>query len=159
MQLPNYVGHPLINLFKDVDSANVADFCLEMYRRVGLLEGLAVVRSSAEDFRRNACDISDYFVDVPLDGEVVRARSVDGVFRLHEGGDEFIDLPRTDITKAQISPTRDSRLSWMQSVVHCSHYIAGEGEQAYLNKADAPEINFITRDSIDRSDEAYIELP
>ena len=46
----------------------------------------------------------------------------------------------------------------MQSVIHCTHYIAGAGEQAYLNKSDAPEINFINRDPIDRSDEAYAEF-
>jgi hypothetical protein len=44
----------------------------------------------------------------------------------------------------------------MQSVVRCTHYIAGAGEQAYLNKADAPEIVFVPRDPIDRSDEAWI---
>ena len=43
----------------------------------------------------------------------------------------------------------------MQSVVHCTHYIAGAGEQAYLRKEDAPEITFVNRDAIERSDEAY----
>jgi hypothetical protein len=47
----------------------------------------------------------------------------------------------------------------MQSVVHCTHYIAGAGEQAYLNQADAPDITFLPRDSIDRADEAYTDLP
>jgi hypothetical protein len=47
----------------------------------------------------------------------------------------------------------------MQSVLHCTHYIAGAGEQAYLRKNDAPEIIFSTRDPIDRSDEAYVEFP
>jgi hypothetical protein len=46
----------------------------------------------------------------------------------------------------------------MQSVLHCTHYIAGAGEQAYLRPSDAPEIHFITRDAIDRADEAYTEL-
>jgi hypothetical protein len=68
-------------------------------------------------------------------------------------------LPGCEFTKAQISPTRDSRLRWMQSVLHCTHYIAGAGEQAYLNQADAPDITFINRDPIDRSDEAYAEIP
>jgi hypothetical protein len=44
----------------------------------------------------------------------------------------------------------------MQSVIHCTHYVCGAGEQAYLNPADAPEIKFVPRDTIDRSDEAYI---
>jgi hypothetical protein len=47
----------------------------------------------------------------------------------------------------------------MQSVLHCTHYIAGAGEQAYLRTADAPEITYIQRDPIDRSDEAYTDLP
>jgi hypothetical protein len=47
----------------------------------------------------------------------------------------------------------------MQSVLHCTHYIAGAGEAAYLNHEDAPEITFVNRDTIDRSDEAYTDLP
>src|ERR1700679_598760 len=37
LQLPNYVDHPLINLFKKASAPNVADFCLEMYGYMGLL--------------------------------------------------------------------------------------------------------------------------
>ena len=113
----------------------------------------------ATRLRRAACDISEFFVDVPYAGEIVRARFVDGALKLHEGGDEFVTLPLTGFTKEQISPARDTRLRWMQSVLHCTHYIAGAGEQAYLRKEDAPEINFSTRDAIDRSDEAYTEFP
>jgi hypothetical protein len=47
----------------------------------------------------------------------------------------------------------------MQSVIRCTHYIAGAGEQAYLCAADAPEITFVKREPIDRSDEAYTEIP
>lgn len=82
----------------------------------------------------------------------------DGSLCLHEGGDCYVTLPATDYTKEQISPTRDSRLRWMQSIIGCTHYIAGAGEQAYLNKADAPEITFVARDTIDRSDEAWAGL-
>jgi hypothetical protein len=158
LQLPNYIGHPLIEVFKITAATNVADFCLEMYRQMGLLEGVRVVRSSDPDFRRAACDISDFFVDVPHEGEIVRARFMDGTLKLHEGGDSFVTLPLTTFTREQISPTRDSRLRWMQSVVHCTHYIAGAGERDYLRPEDAPEIKFITRDAIDRFDEAYTEL-
>ena len=77
---------------------------------------------------------------------------------LHEGGDSFVTLPPTEFTKEQITPTRDSRLRWMQSVVHCTHYIAGLGEKAYLHTEETPEINFVIRDEIDRSDEAWTEL-
>ena len=74
LQLPNYVEHVWINAFKQIAAANVADFCLEMYRRMGLLEGVRVVRSSDPAVRRAACEIEDFFVDVPYEGEVVRAQ-------------------------------------------------------------------------------------
>lgn len=170
LQLPNYIGHPLINLFKKVSAGSIADFCLDMYRRMGLLENVRVVRSSDPDFRKAACDVDEYFVDVPYENEVVRARCV-GVqasacsedtlkreLQLHEGGNSFITLPLTTFTKEQISPTRDARLRWMQSVLHCTHYIAGAGEKAYLREADAPEIKFVERDTIERSDEAWTEI-
>jgi hypothetical protein len=158
LQLPNYLDHSVIEVFKKTSAANVADFCLEMYRHLGLLEGVRVVRSSDPDFRRAACDISDFFVDVPYEDEIVRARFMDGILKLHEGGDLFVALPLTTFTKEQISPTRDSRLRWMQSVLHCTHYIAGAGEQDYLRKEDAPEIKFLSRDAIDQSDEAYTKI-
>jgi hypothetical protein len=194
LQLPNYVGHPLINVFKKISAANVADFCLEMYRGMGLLDGIRVVRSSDPSVRRAACDVPEYFVDVSYEGEVVRARFNYGapasgtarfggtaqkhagpdqpslgsfgtagtgvpMLTLHEGGDSFVTLPAIEFTKEQISPTRDTRLRWMQSVVHCTHYIAGAGEKAYLHPEEAPEITFVNRDHIDRPDEAYTEIP
>jgi len=159
LQLPNYIGHSLINIFKGTSAANVADFCLEMYRHMDLLRGIRVARSSDPALRRAACDISEFFVDVSHVGEIVRARYFEGALRLHEGGDQFETLPTTAFTKEQISPSRDSRLRWMQSVLHCTHYIAGAGEQAYLRRDETPEIQFLTRDAIDRSDEAYTELP
>lgn len=158
-QLPVYVGAPWVDAFRTNPANTVADFCLEMYRRMGLLEGVRVVRSSDPAARRSACDVADFFVDVPYQGEIVRARRAAGALRLHEGGEVFIDLPDTGFTKEQISPTRDTRLRWMQSVVHCTHYVAGPGEQAYLHPEEAPDITFIPRDPIDRSDEAYTDLP
>ena len=86
-------------------------------------------------------------------------RWANGALTLHEGGHSFITVPKMDFGKEQISPARDTRLRWMQSVLHCTHYIAGAGEQAYLCASDAPEITFVKRDPIDRSDEAYTELP
>jgi hypothetical protein len=158
-QLPNFVDSRLVEAFKRVTATNHADFCLEMYRAMGLLDGIRVVRSSDPTVRRAACAITDFFVDVPHEGEIVRARSVNGTLKLHEGGDRYLDLPPASFTQEQVSPTRDSRLRWMQSVIHCTHYVCGAGEQAYLNPADAPEITFVPRDPIDRSDEAWIELP
>jgi hypothetical protein len=156
-QLPAYVDPRWVEAFKEVPSACVADFCLEMYRRMGLLEGIRVVRSGDPEFRRAACEVAEFFVDVPYERETVRARFVDGALQLHEGGDSFLSLPTVPFDKSQVSPTRDTRLRWMQSVVGCSHYIAGAGEQAYLRREDAPEITFVNRDAIDRSDEAYCE--
>jgi len=159
LQLPNYVGHPLINIFKNVSAAAVADFCLEMYRGMGLLDEIHVVRSSDPAVRRVACDVPEFFVDVPFEGETVRARFANYKFQLHEGGDSYVTLPTTAFSKEQISPTRDTRLCWMQSVVHCTHYIAGAGEKAYLRPDEAPEITFVNREMIERSDEAWTEIP
>jgi hypothetical protein len=182
LQLPNYVGHPLINVFKKISAATVADFCLEMYRGMGLLDGVRVVRSSDPAVRRAACDVPEFFVDVPFENEIVRARFNAGapstssaradsfsqraepvlgapILTLHEGGNSYITLPAVTFGKEQISPTRDTRLRWMQSVVHCTHYIAGAGERAYLRPEEAPEITFVNRETIERSDEAYTEIP
>jgi len=158
-QLGAYVSPAAVEAFKRTAAANVADFCLEMYRGLGLLAGIRVVRSGDPAVRRAACDITDSFVDVAYEGETVRARRMpDGSLCLHEGGDCYVPVPTVNATKEQISPTRDSRLRWMQSVIHCTHYIAGAGEQAYLNKADAPEITFLPRDPVDRSDEAWTDF-
>ena len=177
LQLPNYVERRCIDVFKTASAPKVADFCLEMYRHMGLLEGIRVVRSSDPTFRQATCDVSEFFVDVPYEGETVRARFVRvqasacsedtlkrelqpaPTFTLHEGGNSFITLPATPFAKEQISPARDTRLRWMQSVLHCTHYVAGAGEKAYLRQEDAPEITFVERDPIDRSDEACTEIP
>lgn len=158
-QLPNYVAPRWVEAFRRIAAANCADFCLEMYRAMGLLDGIRVVRSGDPAVRRAACDITDRFVDVSHQGEIVRARLLDGALKLHEGGNSYLTLPPTPCAKEQVSPTRDSRLRWMQSVIHCTHYVCGAGEQAYLDKAAAPEITFVPRDPIDRSDEAYTDLP
>ena len=158
-QLPAYVEAPAVAAFKEATGGNVADFCLEVYRRMGLLEGIRLVRSSDPAVRNAACDVPDYFVDVPHEGETVRARWQDGTLKLHEGGDAFVTLPPGEFTKAQISPTRDTRLRWMQSVIRCTHYVAGAGEMQYLRAEEAPEIVFVPRDPIDRSDEAHTEFP
>ena len=161
-QLPAYVAPCWVAAFQQTEAENVADFCLEMYRRMGLLEGIRVVRSSEPAVRTAACAVADFFVDVPYLGETVRARCRDGrggALTLHEGGDKYVTLPTREFGPEQISPTRDTRLRWMQSVVQCTHYVTGAGEAAYLNQAETPEISFINRDAIDRSDEAYTDAP
>jgi hypothetical protein len=157
-QLPKYISRRLSEVFQLSTAANVADFCLEMYQHLGLLDDIRVERSSAPDFRQASCNVSEFFVDVPHEGEIVRARFMDGTLKLHKGGDSFVTLPETAFTKKQISPTRDTRFRWMQSVVNCSHYVLGAGEMDYLCPEKTPEVNFINRDPIDRSDEAYTEF-
>jgi hypothetical protein len=158
-QLPAYVETGSVEVFKRVSAASVADFCLEMYRGMGLLDGIRVVRSSDPAVRGAACAVPEFFVDVPYEGEIVRARFLDGALQLHEGGNSYVTLPAVGFTKEQVSPARDTRLRWMQSVVHCTHYVAGASEQDYLRREDAPEITYLHRDPIERSDEAYTDLP
>jgi hypothetical protein len=159
LQLPPFVDARWVEAFQQTSADNIADFCLEMYRRMTLLDGVRVVRSGDPAVRRAACDVNAFFVDVPYQGEIARARFLAGAFSLHEGGEAYIPLPAVPFTKEQISPARDTRLRWMQSVLHCTHYIAGAGEAAYLNKKETPEITFLNRDTIERSDEAYTEIP
>jgi hypothetical protein len=154
-QLPRYVPRNLVEHFKETRLSNVADFCLEMYSRMGLLDGVHVERSSEPQFRARAVTVSDYFVDQPYEGEIVRARYRDGKLLLHRGGDRFVEILGGEFGPEQISPTRDTRFVWMQSVIRCTHYIAGASEQHYINKADAPEVKFVRRDEISESDKAY----
>ncbi len=157
-QLPNYVQQSLVEHFKETRDTNVADFCLEMYRRMGLLKGVRVERSSAPEFRARAAAVSDYFVDQRYEGEVVRARYRDGKLLLHKGGDRFLEIPGAEFGPEQISPTRDTRFRWMQSVICCTHYVAGASEQHYIDTADAPDVKFIKRDEISDSGKSYTEL-
>jgi hypothetical protein len=157
-QLPNYVGPSLVEDFSKTKSSNVADFCLEMYERMGLLEGLRVERSSAPEFRQRAFAVPDYFVDVCYEGEIVRARYRDGKLLLHKGGDRFLEIPEEEFGPKQISPTRDTRFRWMQSVIRCTHYVAGASEHHYINKTDAPEVKFMKRDEISDFGKAYTEV-
>jgi hypothetical protein len=157
-QIRPYVDPRLVDAFRAAKAERVAEFCLDIYRQMGLLEGIRVVCSSDPAIRRAACDVADYFVDVPYEGEIVRARLVEGRPRLYKGGDQNVDLPEAPYTREQISPTRDTRLRWMQSVIHCTHYVAGASEQDYLRKEDAPEITYVVRDTIDRAEEAYVDV-
>lgn len=155
-QLPNYVAAELVEHFKATSTRNAAEFCREMYTRMGLLDAMRVERSSDPAFRTRAVHVDDYFVDVQWEGEIVRARHRDGRLLLHKGAERWIELPHQEFDAAQISPARDTRLRWMQSVIHCTHYVCGAGERAYLNPADAPEITFVPRDEISNPAHAYI---
>jgi hypothetical protein len=123
-----------------------------------LLKGVHVERSSAPQFRARAVAVSDYFVDQRYEGEIVRTRYRDGKLLLHKGGNRFVEIPGEEFGPEQISPTRDTRFRWMQSVIRCTHYVAGASEQQYINKADAPNVKFVKRDEISDFDKAYTEL-
>ncbi|MEM7672234.1 MAG: hypothetical protein AAF212_02720 [Verrucomicrobiota bacterium] len=156
-QLPKFASNSVLGIFKETVATNIADFCLEMYESLGILEGIEVVRSSDPEFRSEACVVNDFFVDTDYEGEWVRARIADkGKLQLHRGGGKFIDLLARSWTPEHISPTRDSRLLWMQSVIHCTHYVAGAGELQYLKMEEAPEVEFVTRDPIDNASAAYL---
>ncbi|HVX86851.1 MAG TPA: hypothetical protein VH253_18860 [Phycisphaerae bacterium] len=157
--LPNYISKELAQIFRDTPPTNVADFCLAIMQKMGLLQNIEIHRSSDPALRTAACDIADFFVDIPYQNEIVRARHSRDAFQLHEGGPSFITLPAHPFTKSQISPTRDSRLLWMQSTLHCTHYITGLGEQNYLDITQTPEITFIKRDEIQNADDAWTDIP
>jgi len=124
---------------------------------MGLLDGVRVQRSSAPQFRARAVAVSDYFVDQPYEREIVRARYRGGKLLLHKGGDRFLEILGGEFGPEQISPTRDTRFVWMQSVIQCTHYVAGASEQHYINEADAPDVKFVRREEISEYDKAYTE--
>ena len=154
--MPCFVGPKLVDVFGAVRAETSADFCLDMYRRLGLLDGIEVIRSGDPEVRRRAIDVDDYFVDVMYEGELVRARRNGNKLTLHRGGDEYFDLPYAEPDKASISPARDTRLRWMQSVVHCTHYVAGAGEAQYVKREETPEISFVERDAVERSHDSWV---
>ena len=156
-QLPRFVDKPLIEMFESVNEKAVADFCLEMYKKMGLLDNMEIIRSSDKSFREKAPDLNtDYFADVIYEGEVVRAQLIDGKLQLHEGGGKYTVLPDQQLEKWQKSPSRDNRFGWMQSQINCTHYIYGEGEKDYLDTKPFPEIKFIDREKIEDSNFAWL---
>ncbi len=155
-QLGQYVERDLVESFSSIDRTNPADFCLEMYRQIDLLDDIRIERSSDPEFRQRAVPVDDYFVDVRWENEIVRARHRDGNLLLHKGGGKWIEVPRQDFGAAQISPARDTRFRWMQSVIHCTHYVAGAGERGYLKEADAPEVQFVSRLDVADPEKAYV---
>lgn len=156
-QLPRFVDQSVIDLFLSITATNTADFCLEMYNQLGLLAGIEVVRSSDPDFRNQACDIQGGFADVKYQEEIVRAKMEGGQLTLHEGGEVYTRLPKPDkLAKAQITPGADERFQWMQSVVHSTHYIFGEGEKDYLNFNAFVEVKFTQREAIKNPNLAWL---
>ncbi|PIR96181.1 MAG: hypothetical protein COT92_02610 [Candidatus Doudnabacteria bacterium CG10_big_fil_rev_8_21_14_0_10_42_18] len=157
-QLPRFVDKKLINIFTSINYKTVADFCLEMYKKIGLLDGIEVIRSSDKRFRQNTIDLAEeFYADVPYQGEIVRAKISKDEATLHEGGGKYTKLSLPDkITKEQKSAGRDKRFTWMQSVIHCTHYIWGAGEQSYIDKMSAPNVKFINREDVEDPNFAWL---
>lgn len=148
LNIPFFKKANILEVFKQNTAGNVADFCLEMYTNLGLLEGIKIVRSSDPIIRSKAIDLDgEYFVDVEYEQEIVRAKYTDGKLLLHKGGGKFIELPVDDMVnnKKAISPTRDNRLPWMQSVVQCTHYVMGKGEKNYMDLTSISGVKFVER--------------
>lgn len=163
-QLPRFANQTLIDTFKSVQATTVADFCLNLYQNLcglirtnktteenTLLAGIEIVRSSNKNFRETAKDLSnEFFADVEYQGEIVRAKNLLTTYNLkpttslslHEGGNVYTKIPFDGkLSKSQITPTAQDRFSWMQSVIHCTHYIYGQGEKTYLNFQDFSEVH------------------
>jgi hypothetical protein len=158
-QLPRFTDQTLVDLFNSTgDKLSVADFCLEMYRKMGLLNGMEVIRSSDKIFRQQSTDLAeDYFADVEYQGETVRAQMIDGYLQLHEGGGKYTQIPKPGkIEKSQITPGARQRFAWMQSVIKCTHYVYGEGEKEYMEFDKFPEVKFTKRDDIKQPNYAWL---
>ena len=52
-QLPPFVDATLVAAFRETPPTDVSTFCLEMYRKMGLLEGIRVMRSGDPEVRRH----------------------------------------------------------------------------------------------------------
>lgn len=156
-KLPRFVKKEIVDIFSNIKEKNAADFCLEMYKKMGLLDGIEIMRSSDRKFREEATDLQEFYCDVKYEGEIVRAKKEADKLTLHEGGGKYIDLPLPEkIEKWQKNPARDERFEWMQSVIHATHYVTGASEGIYLKKEDFPNVEFVPREEISDSSLAYV---
>ncbi len=174
----------LIDIFKNTNANNAADFCLEMYKKLGLLDGIEVVRSSDKSFREKADDLqNEFYADVPYENETVRAKILakplsphawgdvpsasEGqrgrtnenhyTAQLHHGGGKTTEFEiSSEIKKEQKTPGRDNRFKWMNSVINATHYITGNSEYDYLKRDNFQEVEFIKRDQIEDQELAWL---
>jgi hypothetical protein len=161
-QLPRFTSRNVINLFESTNANNAADFCLEIYKKLGLLDEIEVVRSSDKAFREKADDLqTEFYADIPYENEIVRAlvKNRDGksIGSLHHGGGKTTEFEISgEIKKSQITPGRDHRFQWMNSVIHATHYITGNSEYDYLKRDNFQEVEFIKRDQIEDQELAWL---
>ncbi len=156
-KLPQYLDRSLVDLFASVQAITASDFCLTMYEKLGLLEGIEIVRSSDPDFRDRTSELdTDYFADVEYEGEIVRAQLKDGSLVLHRGGSEYLTLPEQELTKRQMNPDAHHRFAWMQSALHCTHYVMGAGEKSYLDLDAIHDVEMIERDTVEHDHNSWL---
>lgn len=155
-KLPQYINKESIEIFNSVKSDTAAGFCIRMYQKLGLLNNVQIVRSSDPALRRAAVPVTDFFMDTQYENEIVRARYKNDHLELHSGGENTISLPLPEFNAEKISPARDSRFQWMQSVINCTHYILGAGERSYLDTNSFPNVEFIERETVENPNHAWV---
>jgi hypothetical protein len=149
----------LVEIFKSVKATNAADFCLDMYKALGILDGIEIMRSGDKEFREKATDLQEFYADVEYQNEIVRAQARDGRLYLHEGGGSYLEIGEAkNIEKWQKNPGRDERFQWMQSVIGSTHYITGESEEVYLKKENFKDTIFIKRDAVENGEFANLNF-
>jgi len=150
--------------FKAVKAKTASAFCVEMYKKLGLLDDIEIISSFSPPFRKKA-DLSDfgngYYYDIQYEGELVRAEVYNNTLRLHHGGDQYTTIKEIDPKELlkhpeHISPGRDKRFAWMQSVINCTHYIMGNEEAKYLAKKNIKYVELIKRDQIENANGAWV---
>ena len=118
----------------------VAELCLAMYESEGLRGGLRLCARAIQTFApslvRSMIICRSPCTRARLCGPV----RVTGNFGCIRAGTSSSRLRARDFGNEQVSPTRDTRFRWMQSVIGCTHYVSGASEQHYINKADAPGV-------------------
>jgi len=148
-----------------IKTTNVTRFCMEVYKRMGLLDEMEIVSSHYPGFRKKA-DLSEFgngdgfYFDTEYEGRTVRAEICEGTLRLHHGGQHYTKIREVesgDLLKTPecISPGRDRRFHWMNSVIGCTHYVAGNEEMKYLSGIKG--IKIIRREQI--SDPGFAWIP
>ena len=109
---------------------------------MGLLDGIRVDRSSDPEFRKRAVAVDDYFVDVEWENEIVRARAATESCCCTRARIVTSKCLAQEYDATQITPTRDTRLRWMQSVIGCTHYVAGRGRAKVFERSGCARMSF-----------------
>ena len=140
LQLPNYVEHPLIEIFKKVSAAERRRFLPGNVSPHGLARRHSRRALERSGFRRAACDMSEFFVDVPHEGEIVRARFAERCVELARRRRFVRHIARDAFHQGtnQSHARHPAALDAIRGALHALHCRAGE--KAYLRTEDAPEI-------------------